>query len=239
MADDGPHRSNTGTYTVNEETQMPTLSQIITDHPDQFADMPEVAKTLESITGKLAGLGFTPILAGNAKDKPDFVPYARVEELSGQKSTQAAQIAELTKRIEAMKPLAAGNETLTKQIEAMQTQLTEGESKRKALMVDSAIKLAAITAKAKDAGDVSKFIDASKVVVNDDGSVTGIDEQIKALQESKAYLFGDATPVPGGGGNLNGGNPPAGLDAQIAEAEKAGNVMLAIQLKSQRFKLGQ
>ena len=74
---------------------MPDLSQIITDNADKFGDIPDAGKVVESIAARVKELGFTPILAGNAKDKPDFVPYSRVEELSGQKNQLTTQNGEL------------------------------------------------------------------------------------------------------------------------------------------------
>lgn len=43
--------------------------------------------------------------------------------------------------------------------------------------------------------DLLNFIDQTKIIYKEDGTVEGVKEQVEALKESKAYLFG-ATPQP-------------------------------------------
>lgn len=42
--------------------------------------------------------------------------------------------------------------------------------------------------------DLLNFIDQSKIVYKEDGTVEGVKEQVEALKENKAYLFGNAQP---------------------------------------------
>jgi len=60
----------------------------------------------------------------------------------------------------------------------------------------SAVISAASTAGAVDPDAGFKIIDQDAVTVGDDGQVTGAEEAVKALLESKPYLVGQAAPPP-------------------------------------------
>ncbi|KRO28460.1 phage scaffolding protein [Lactiplantibacillus fabifermentans] len=90
--------------------------------------------------------------------------------------------------------------------EAWSNKLTKAQT-------DNAVKLALINANVHDPNDLMSQLDMSIVKLDDDGKVKGLDEQVSALKESKAYLFktDDQTqnnnqPVikPGAGGNPSG-----------------------------------
>lgn len=53
---------------------------------------------------------------------------------------------------------------------------------------EAAIKTA-IADKAQDIDIVTKLFDMDKIIVDKNGNVTGVDEQLKAMQESKKFLF--------------------------------------------------
>lgn len=90
---------------------------------------------------------------------------------------------------------------------------------------------------AKEAGvhpealeDAFKLADLSGVEIDDEGNVIGLDDAIKALKESKKYLFANrqvgADPSPGAGAPRRDSH--ADLRQQIKEAEE-------IALKSNKF----
>lgn len=92
-------------------------------------------------------------------------------------------------------------------------QLLEQErAKNQELLLSQQIQAAAVKAGAVDIEAVTKLIDRSAIKVNDDGTVTGVDEAVSSLLESKTYLKGDgSTPPPSVG---SGGNPPADNNTQ-------------------------
>ena len=53
---------------------------------------------------------------------------------------------------------------------------------------ETAIKTA-IADKAQDIDSVAKLFDMDKITVDEDGKVSGVDEQLTAMQESKKFLF--------------------------------------------------
>lgn len=83
-----------------------------------------------------------------------------------------------------------------------------------ALRLDSSIKLSVI-AQAHDADLVAGLIDKSKVKLDDKGKVSGLDDQLKTLKESKPFLFKEEKPASEG---AVGGFTPFGGSA--AEANK-------------------
>lgn len=101
-----------------------------------------------------------------------------------------AQLEELQK----LKAAAMSDEEKAKaDLEAMRVQLAEAnEATKKAQaaaqrqLVESAILLAA--GNFQDPQDALQFVDMTKIVI-EDGKVTGVDEALKAVAESKAYLL--------------------------------------------------
>lgn len=75
------------------------------------------------------------------------------------------------------------------QLEDSTKQLTDAQSK----LSQSDLKFSAFNEVIKtnphDPADVMKFVDLSKVTQGENGALEGLAEQIKGLQESKAYLF--------------------------------------------------
>ena len=47
----------------------------------------------------------------------------------------------------------------------------------------------AVAASAQDSELVAGLLDRNKLILGDDGKITGLDEQVKALKESKPFLF--------------------------------------------------
>lgn len=61
----------------------------------------------------------------------------------------------------------------------------------------NAIKMA-IAATAQDSDLVAGLVDRNKLILSDDGKITGLDEQLKTIKESKPFLFKQEGPKPSG-----------------------------------------
>lgn len=140
------------------------------------------------------------------KEKPEWIPKDRFNEVIGSKNELKTQVGELTGQLENLKKNAKGNEELTKAIEDLQTRNGEWEQKYKRNIIESAVKFKALQEKAKDAADLMKFIDLNALEIDEDGNIKGVDEAISTLKESKAYLFDLEVQKPSG----QPMNPPAG-----------------------------
>ena len=83
----------------------------------------------------------------------------------------------------------------------------------KDLKLSTAIKLA-LGDSAQDADLVAGLFDKSKLIMSDDGKITGLDEQMKALKKEKAFLFKEEkAPQP----QIKGGKPAEGKGTPPAD----------------------
>ncbi len=133
----------------------------------------------------------------------------RISKLKSQKEDLEGQLNTANSTIKELKKNNADNEELQKTIkqheDTIKTQKAEYENKVRNLTLDSAINSALIKAKAKHSDLLSSKIDRDKLVINEDGTVTGLDEQIKSFKDTYKDLF-EATL--GGGTPLNPDTPP-------------------------------
>ena len=143
----------------------------------------------------------------------DYVTKARFNEVNESKKALSEQIADRDKQLTGLKKNAGDNQELKKQIEALQKANNEQkaafDAQTKALRMDTAIKLA-VADSAQDAEIVSGLIDKSKLILGEDGKITGLAEQVDALKKDKAFLFKTVrTPQydPNGGNNPPATNP--------------------------------
>ena len=139
-----------------------------------------------------------------------YVVKSRYDEAVEETKTLQATISERDKQLVELKKNAGDNEDLKKQIKDLQdankAAKTEYDEKMKDMRLSTAIQIA-IAADAQDVGIVSGLFDKSKLILGDDGKVTGLDEQLTALKKDKPFLFKDGKPK-GKGYEPNGGGGP-------------------------------
>jgi SMC interacting uncharacterized protein involved in chromosome segregation len=173
------------------------------------------------------------IMAEHGKDIEGF--KSQVETLKTSESGLKAQIAERDKDISDLKKASGDSDELKARYEELQSKykadtksLTE---KVQDAQLTAAIKVA-VAATAHDPDIVTAQIDKTKITLNDDGSVKmGLDEQVKSLQESKAFLFkdGDGGKPSGGEPGPTGDNPDPGTGPTAADLNAAYGIPAAAQ----------
>lgn len=128
-----------------------------------------------------------------------YVPKSRFNEVNEEKKTLTATVADRDKQLETLKKSTGDLDALKNQIKSLQEAnkkaQEEADAKMKELRINDAIKLA-IVDKAQDVDIVSGLFDKTKLILGDDGKITGLDEQLKELQKNKAFLFKQAGPNP-------------------------------------------
>lgn len=140
-----------------------------------------------------------------------FVTKAQYDDVTEAKKKLEGDITDRDKQLEALKKSAGDNEELKKQIQTLQDENKAAkekyESDVKELRLNTAIKLA-VAGEAHDPDLITGLLDKTKLLLTDDGKVSGLDDQVKALRESKAFLFVEKDD--GTGNRFRGAKPPEG-----------------------------
>ena len=181
-------------------------SQLLTGLDDST-----ISKVEETIKANAKELDAKIFIDG---DGEHYVPHARFDELVKQRDSAnssikdyQSQIEELGKQVEAGSKAEATINDLKSKL-ASQTELAKRatiETRLHPLVKDS---IAPVS-------DLLGFMDVDKILVNEDGTVSGLEEQLKAVRESRSYLFkaaeddgaDDSGSQQRGAGTGNTGNP--------------------------------
>lgn len=137
-----------------------------------------------------AGAGANPA-ANPAPVGDTMVPKYRFDEVNKRCQEAEAKAVELQKAAEAAKAKDDRIAALEKELADTKSgyELEKASTKRQ-----QAIE-AAIGDRAVDKEVIQKLLDLEKISIDDKGTVKGLDEQLKALQTSKPYLWKAAKPV--------------------------------------------
>lgn len=153
------------------------------------------------------------IMAENGSDVN--AAKAEYEAAKQQLESANAQIQERDKQLETLRKSSGDNEALQKQITDLQAENKAAKEKYEAdmkeLKLTTAIKLA-VGDSAHDADLVAGLFDRGKLVLNEDGTITGLEEQVKTIKKEKAFLFKEEKPgtvIKGGKPAEGAGTPPA------------------------------
>ncbi|MFL1471486.1 phage scaffolding protein [Paraclostridium bifermentans] len=158
-----------------ELIQMPKLSEILGDSYNTLS---------EDVRTKYKDIDLV--------DSSKYIEKSKFDEVKQAKKQLETDIKDRNTQLEDLKKSAGDNATLKQQIEQLQNDNKkkdeEYQAELKDLKLTNAIKLA-ITDSAQDVDLVSGLIDKSKLILSDDGKITGLDEQINGLKEGKSFLF--------------------------------------------------
>lgn len=139
-----------------------------------------------------------------------FIPKNKYNEIAEIRKDLEEQLNTANATIEELKKSNKDNEELQKQIKQYEEQLknlkAESEAKIRDLTLDNAIKLA-LKENAKYDDLLIGKVDKSKLIIKEDGTIEGLEEQIKTLKEDYKELFveplGGYTPNNKGGSQTN------------------------------------
>ncbi|UEX89695.1 phage scaffolding protein [Staphylococcus ratti] len=132
----------------------------------------------------------------------------KVESLKEQLEKANKELENRDKQITDLQKAKDGdNQELKDKLNQYKQENAQYQADMKELKLNNAIKLA-VAKEANDANDVLLMLDKSNLELQEDGTVKGLDDAVKGLQESKPYLFAEQKPTgrtPNEGESLKGG----------------------------------
>ena len=169
-------------------------------------------------------------------DDEHYVPHARFDEVVNQRDSANSSIKDYQAQIEELgKQVEAGSKAETT-INDLKEKLSAQTALAKQATIETRLH-SLVTDSIAPVSDLLGFMDVEKILVNEDGTVSGLEEQLKSVRETRSYLFksteevgednsnsqvGAGTGNPGNPGRLGaGGKQPKEVGAfgkQIAQA---------------------
>jgi hypothetical protein len=126
------------------------------------------------------------------KELENYVAKETFDATEQKRKQLETSVQERETQLEELKASAGDNEALKQQIADLQAQNKQKDLDNQKEMDDLKMTYAirmAVSASAQDSDLVAGLVDRNKLILGDDGKVTGLDEQVKALKESKPFLF--------------------------------------------------
>lgn len=144
----------------------------------------------------LIALGLTEEQAKKVLDAvKEYVPKTQLAEVERERDGLKATVAERDTQLETLKKSSGDNAALQQQIadlqKANEDQKKAHEAEISQLRLDNAVEAAILAAGGKNVKAVRALLDADKLRLEKDGTVTGLSDQIKAIQKSDAYMFAE------------------------------------------------
>lgn len=117
----------------------------------------------------------------NDDKEEKMVPKSRLDKVIEERNEYKSKMDDLQKQFKDVEPLQ-------KQLGDFQEKIVAMEKEKEAILKKNSIKEVASKFKARDIEDLMKFIDDSKLKIEND-TISGLEEQVKELAKNKAYLF--------------------------------------------------
>lgn len=137
-----------------------------------------------------------------------YIPKDKFDEKNTEAKKLKEQLDAQTKLVNELKDKGNLSDEYKSQIDKLKAENEEKDKTYKAeiqkMRKDAAIEKALAGAKVREAKAFMPYLDENKILVNDDGTVTGLNEQIEAIKKDHAFLFNDE--AAGSEGNEGGGN---------------------------------
>lgn len=165
-----------------------------------------------------------------------YVPHARFDEVVNQRDSANASIKDYQSQIEELGNQVEAGSSAETTINDLKTKLAAQTELAKRAIIETRLH-PLVNDSIAPVSDLLGFMDVEKILVNEDGTVSGLEEQLKSVREARSYLFksteesgednsnsqvGAGTGNPGNPGRLGAGpKPPKEVGAfgkQIAQA---------------------
>lgn len=161
--------------------------------------------------------------AASAEELKGFIPKARFDEVNIEKNSLKSTLQERDTQLETLKNSTGDIEGLKKQIAELQTANGEKDKAHaaeiKALRINAAVDAALTAARAKNLKAVRALLDLEKAEVSDDGTIKGLDDQIKKLAgaEDSKFLFDAGTKKMKGAAPAETGKEDSDMKVDVSK----------------------
>lgn len=136
----------------------------------------------------------------------------KADELKTERDNLQAQLDERNKDLKKLQKSSENNGELTKELEDLKEKYDKAQADNAAnlasVKLDSAVNNVLGKTTARDKDVVKKLLNLESIKMNEDGSLDGIDDQLKQLEQDNAYLFDK-------GDNQGGYVPTGGTPANV------------------------
>ena len=189
-----------------------SMDDVITNHADAFGEGDTTKDSFTAVSDKLKELGYDVLI--NQRDKAEFVPASRLNEVVSQRETFKTQAEQAIVELNKLKNQQGISEeaqtqinTLIGQNEALLNQLQEANVQ---------LEIMSTAADAINPKDVLPFIDMTKIKKDKDGNVVGgVKEEVDRVRTEKPYLFNKQKQEGSKGGfDSTGSNGGSGTEGK-------------------------
>jgi len=149
----------------------------------------------------------------------NWIPKNKFDDVNTEKNEYKTQIDNLNQELGKLKEKLKDNDNANETIADLQKQIKEKEEEMIKVRKQNAIKLEVLKANPRDVADILPHLKDESITINEDGTVTGLKEQLEGLKENKGYLFKETEPT-GTGGSLGNGGKGTGKTITKEEFEK-------------------
>lgn len=195
-----------------------TLDDVVTENADAFGEGDTTKDNFEALSEKLKGLGYDVLI--NHREKAEFVPSSRLNEVVAQRETFKTQAEQAIIELNKLKGQQGMSEEAQNQINTLigQNETLLEQLKETNIQVE-------IMSSASDAinpKDVLPFIDMSKIKQDKEGNVvSGVKEELDRLRTEKPYLFAKGQKDQGSKGGFDGSGSAGGSGSQKTDMNAA------------------
>lgn len=189
-------------------------------------------ETLEQILGEELYKQVTDKLGDKKIDivsNGQWIPKAKFDDVNTEKNNYKTQVDNLNIELGKLKKQLEDNDDASKTIEDLQKEIKDKEEEMANIRKQNAIKLEVLKANPNDVADILPHLKDENITLADDGTITGLKEQLDTLKENKAYLFKEEGPD--GTGGSKGGGPKGPKEPSKDSADDFINVIMENQAK--------
>lgn len=152
---------------------------------------------LEGMTEELA----TAVINMSAEELKGMIPKTRLDEVIAERDSAKKDHADVLKQLGLLQKENGDVQSLKDKIQELQDNAKEAEKTHAAeiqtLKINNAVDTALLNAKALNTKAVKALLNLEGAELKEDGTVKGLDEQIKSLQTSddSKFMFGSSAPT--------------------------------------------